>query len=70
MPVTYVGSERPRVTRDDMRNSDCPRLTNGLHAQAGHCHRCDNRIRVCQPIVYRVRDTRGRIITDDWIMVP
>ena len=66
MRVEYVGCERLTVTVDDLSDVDCPRLRNGLHAIEGHCHRCDNRIRVSKPIVYRVTDSNGRVITADW----
>ena len=66
--VEYVACDRPRIVADDMRDTECKRLTNGLHAIEGHCNRCTNRIRVCKPMVYRVRDTNGKVIVSDWIM--
>jgi hypothetical protein len=68
--VEYVACDRPRIIADDMRDTECARLLNGLHAQARHCSRCDNRIRACKTREYRVRDSNGNIITDDWVMVP
>ena len=64
--VEYVGAgpKRPKVTHADRRDGECKRLTNGLHAIADHCQRCNNRIRACETRAYRVRDSAGRVITD------
>jgi hypothetical protein len=64
----YVACNRPRIIADDLRDTECKRLTNGLHAVSDHCNRCDNRIRACKTRAYRVRDHNGKIITDDWIL--
>ncbi len=70
MRVEYVGAgpKQPKVTNADRRGGECTRLTNGLNAIEGHCDRCDNRIRVSKPMVYRVRDNSGHIITADWVV--
>jgi NAD-dependent dihydropyrimidine dehydrogenase PreA subunit len=67
--VEYVGTgpKNPKVTASNRRNSECTRLTNGLHADPDCCDRCRNRIRACKTRAYRVRDESGRVITD-WLI--
>lgn len=71
MHVTYVNTERPRVTRDDLQDGGCQqmheRIRNGLWVEGSHCPSCAERVRACKPMEWRVRDHNGRIITD-WLI--
>ena len=70
MHVDYIGTVAPGVTRDDLRDDGCQRMQrrirDGLWIEEDHCPLCTERVRACKPIVYRVRDTNGRVITADW----
>lgn len=69
MSVTYVNAERPRITRDEMRDKSCGRRLNGLAAvDENCCTSCRSVILSTKPIEYRVRDSSGHIITADWVM--
>jgi hypothetical protein len=48
--------------------AQCERYLNGLAAKAGHCRRCDARIRASRPVKYRIRDHNGKVITTDWVL--
>lgn len=63
-------ARRPTVDDDDRQDdAPCPRLLNGMHAITGHCQRCDNLIRACQPRPYRVFDSNGNVIVaPDWML--
>ncbi len=50
------------------RVAQCARYLNGLNAIAGHCRRCDARIRASRPAKYRIRDRNGKVITTDWVL--
>ena len=70
--VEYVGCDRPRVSADDLRDTDCQRMRrrvrDGLWIEASHCPTCAERVRACKPMEWRVRDHNGHVITADFIL--
>jgi hypothetical protein len=58
----------PSPADDAPSLAQCERYLNGLAAIAGHCRRCDARIRASRPAVYRIRDRNGKVITTDWAL--
>jgi hypothetical protein len=69
MHVTYVNTERPRVTRDELRSKGCSRRINGLAAEDENCcEQCRALIHSTKPIEYHIRDRFGRVLTADWLI--
>lgn len=66
--VEYVGCDRPRVTRDQIRDKSCGRRRNGLSAEDENCcDQCRSLIHSTKPIEYHVRDRFGHVITN-WLL--